>query len=122
MSWLPQDWVSFLWGAVIAGIGILSSGFFKKLGEDLYAWSKRKVLPANPEPVRVDAKFQPALYAPGDCVWVSEEKLYKYQDEHYTHYPHPNTGGHVYRIASPGSPLRKEFLLAKPNAQKVTTA
>ncbi|HEY9192689.1 MAG TPA: hypothetical protein VIO81_07425, partial [Methyloversatilis sp.] len=54
MSWLPQDWVSFLWGAVVAGVGILASGFFKKLGEDLYAWSKRKVVPDKPEPVRVE--------------------------------------------------------------------
>lgn len=118
MSWLPQDWVSFAWGAVVAGSGILASGFFKKVGEDIYAWLKQKVRPTPPEPMQIEAQFQPTLYAPGDCVWVAEEKLYKYQDKQYTHYPHPKTGGHVYRIASPGPPPRKEFLLAKPNAKK----
>ncbi len=122
MSWLPQDWVSFLWGAVLAGVGILASSFFKKLGEDLYAWTKRKVVPTKPQPVRVEAQFQPTLYAPGDCVWAAEEKLYKYHEELYTHYPHPKTGGHVYRIASPGPLPRKEFLLAKPHAQKAIAA
>jgi hypothetical protein len=122
MSWLPQDWVSFAWGAAVALAGLLASGFATKLGEDVYQWLKGKIRPPKPEPVRVEAQFAPTLFADGDCVWVAEEKLYKYEDEQYTYYPHPKTAAPCYRIASPGPPPRKEYLLAKPGAAKKAAA
>jgi hypothetical protein len=118
------DWLSgpgLLWaGTVLLGIATLfAKGFLKKLGEDCYAWIKRKLFRGPPEPARVANTFVPTSYAPEDCYWVREEKLFKYDDEGYTYYPHPKTRGRTYRLVLHANTQTREFLVVRPGATRL---
>lgn len=118
------DWrfdEGLLWaGTILLAIATLfAKGFLKKLGEDCYAWIKRKLFRGPPEPARVDNTFVPTSYAPEDCHWVREEKLFKYDDEGYTYYPHPKTRGRTYRLVLHANTQTREFLVVRPGATRL---
>ena len=117
MELLPDDLISFVWGLVLGAAGLFLTGVFQEAGKDAWSLVKRTVRPPPPEPVKVDAKFAPTLYAPGDCAWVPEGKCYNREAEGGTYYPHPSNGGKCFRQINGGSGLRKEFLMVKPGAK-----
>ena len=45
MSFLPTDWPSFLWGALIGGLGAFFLSFFSKAGEAAFEYLKGKRSP-----------------------------------------------------------------------------
>lgn len=121
MNWLPQDFPSFLWGLVLAVIGMVATGFLREAGKELWALVKKKYFPhppLPPEPVQVDLQFQPTLYAGSDCVWSRHESVSRREAEGYTFYPHPSTGGKVVR----GYGREASYLMVKPNAPKQSQA
>jgi hypothetical protein len=122
MSFLPTDWPSFAWGAAIGAIAAFSTGFLQKAGEQAFLLLKEKVHPSPLEPLQVDRKFSPSLFAPGECSWVKEERLHEYEEKGFSYYPHPNGGARCYRLTSDGSRPIKEFLLVQPGAKQVASA
>lgn len=122
MSFLPTDWNSFAWGALIGGIAAFSTGFLKKAGEHTFSWLASKVNPKPPEPEKVDGKFVPISFAPGVCSWVREVQLYEYDEKGYTYYPHPKNSARCFRVTSDGKNLFHEFLLVQPGAVEVACA
>ena len=116
MNWLPKDLPSFLWGLVIAVIAIVATGFLREAGKELWSTLKKKLFPPptpETEPVQVDAKFQPTLYAKSDCLWSRHESVSRFESEGYTYYPHPKNGAKCVR----GYGQELSFLMVKPNAQ-----
>ena len=122
MSFFPTDWVSFLWGVVLAGMAAFSTGFLKKAGEHAFAAIEKKFNPGKPEPVQVDGKFVPTRFAPESCAWVWEVQLYEYESNGYTHYPHPSNGARCFRTTSRGGAPIKEFLLVQPGVTEIDAA
>ena len=117
MSLLPSDPVSFVWGAVVGIFGAFGTGFLKKAGEDFYSWVKNKVNPKPPEPVQVDGKFVPSMFEAGSCAWVRQERLYEFEEQAYTYYPHPKNGARCFRVTTDGSRPLTEFLMVKPGVK-----
>jgi hypothetical protein len=44
-----MDIKSFLFGALLAGVGLFFTGFLRKAGEELYAWAKKRIYPKADE-------------------------------------------------------------------------
>ena len=122
MSLMPSDLPSFLWGAAIGGVAAFATGFLKKAGEHAFGFVANKLNPKPPEPIQLDGKFIPSRYAPGDCAWVHEVKLYDFEEMGYTYYPHPKGNARCFRITSDGRTPFREFLLVKPGASEVAGA
>ena len=122
MPLLPTDLPSFVWGLLIGGAAAFLTGFLKKAGEHAFTLVASKIHPKPPEPEQVDGKFYPTIFAPSDCAWVNEVKLYEYEAKGYTYYPHPKNNARCFRITSDGTRRLKEFLLVKPEAQRVPHA
>ena len=116
MSLLPHDLSSFLWGMAVGGIGIVLSGFGTAAGADLWKWTKKRLSSEPPEPKEVSVKFSPTLYQPGDCAWVPELDAPNKEGKDWVYYPHPETNGRCFRMASHGGRLTKEFLMVSPEA------
>jgi hypothetical protein len=119
MSLLPSDPSSFVWGAVVGGAVAFLTGFLQKAGEETFSALSRKINPGPPDPVQVDGKFSPTKFAPVDCAWVLEVKLYEYEQRGYTYYPHPKNGGRCFRVTSDGHRPIKEFLVVQPGAKEI---
>jgi hypothetical protein len=118
MKWLPQDLASFVWGLVLAAIVMVSTGFLREAGKELWTLLKKKYFPSpapEPEPVQVDLQFKPTLYAGNDCLWSRHESVSRRVGEGFTFYPHPTTGGKIVR----GYGRETSYLMVKPNAQKL---
>jgi hypothetical protein len=111
-----------VWGAAIAGLAAFGTGFLKKAGEHTFTNVAGKLNPKPPEPEHVDGRFVPTRFAPGLCAWVSEQKLYEYEEKGYTYYPHPSNSAHCFCNTSDGRGLVREFLLVQPGAQEVAGA
>ncbi len=122
MSFFPTDWLSFVWGVGLAAIAAFGTGFLKKAGEHVFTYLSNKISPKPPEPVQVDGKFVSSRYDTGTCAWVSESKLYEYEQKGYTFYPHPKEDAHCFRITSDGRHQYKEFLLVQPGAKELSNA
>ena len=122
MSFLPNDWPSFAWGAAIAGVAAFGTGFLKKAGEHSFTQVAAKLNPKPPEPEQVDGRFAPTRFAPGACAWVAEPKLYEYEEKGYTYYAHPKNGARCFRNTSDGRGSVREFLLVQPGAEEVAGA
>lgn len=116
MSFLPSDWSSFLLGVGTGALTAFATGFLRKAGEKAFAYVEGKLNPKQPEPVQLDGKFSPTAFAPSQCAWINEVKLYEYEVKGYTYYPHPKTKGKCFRIASDGRLPVKEFLMVQPGA------
>lgn len=121
MSFLPTDFPSFVWGAAITGVAAFATGFLKKGGEHAFTKVAAKLNPKPPDPEQVDGRFALPTSA-GPCAWVSELKLYEYEEKGYTYYPHPKNGARCFRNTSDGRNPVREFLLVLPEAQKVADA
>lgn len=119
MSFLPTDWPSFVWGALIGAIAAFGTGFLKKAGEHAFTHVAGKVNPKLPEPEQIDGRFESTRFAPGICAWVREARLYEYEEKGYTYYPHPKNEARCFRITSDGRDRIKEFLLVQPGAKEV---
>ncbi len=119
MSFLPTDWLSFLWGLAVGALGLLFTGALKKGGEDVYAAVKERLFPTPPEPIRVAHDFDPVLYQPGGCAWVPEVYTHDREAQGYTYYPHPKGGAKCYRTG--GARGSNEFLMVRPDAQPKNT-
>lgn len=119
MFFLPSDWPSFIWGALIGAVAAFVTGFLKKAGEHAYSSVEAKLNPKPPEPIQIDGKFVFARFAPGECAWVSEVKLYEFEQKGYTYYPYPKDDARCYRITSDGCNPIKEFLLVQPSAKEL---
>lgn len=115
MNWLPHDLPSFLWGLAVAVVGVIASGFLREAGKELWSALKIRIAPPPPEPMQVDMRFKPTLYAESDCLWVRHESLSRYKAEGYKYYRHPPNGAKVVR----GYGQEATFLLVKPNAEKL---
>jgi hypothetical protein len=111
MKFLPTDVISFIWGAVSAALILITSGFFREAGKDLWLWIK----PKKPDDVLVDMAFKGELYDSENCVWVREESLSRYEETHF-YYPHPKNSGRCnrkesgishYLMVKNGSPAHK---------------
>ena len=116
MSFLPTDFISFIWGAVLGAVAALATGFLAKAGEHFFAVVLAKVNPKPPGPVQVDGRFAPKRYRPDHCAWVNEVKLYDYEAKGYFYYPHPANGARCFRITSDGMLPLKEYLLVRPGS------
>lgn len=117
MNWLPTDVPSFLWGLLVAVIGMVATGFLREAGKELWAVLKKRWFPPPsppPEDVQVDLRFEPTMYKQGDCLWARHESVARYKGEGYTFYPHPSNGGRCVR----GYDRGQSFLMVKPNAPK----
>ena len=121
MDWLPNDVPSFLWGVAVAGVVMVATGFLREAGKDLWIALKKRYFPPPPpplEPVQVDLRFKPTIYAEHDCLWARHENVARYKSEGYTFYPHPSNGGRVVR----GYDREASFLMVKPGAQRKQSA
>ncbi|VTU16494.1 hypothetical protein SRS16CHR_01790 [Variovorax sp. SRS16] len=67
----------------------------------------------------VSPKFLATRYAPGDCAWVNKFDIFERQDEGWTHYPGPRTGGNAYRETPNGGQTLTEYLMVRPDARPV---
>lgn len=114
MNWLPTDFISFIWGLIIAALAIIGTGFLREMGKELWFAFKRRINPPPPEPILVDLRFEAKLYQPGETIWVKKESLYRFEEQGYLYYPHPKSGGKCYRETG-GT---QEYLMVKPGAQK----
>lgn len=112
------DWGSFVWGALAGGVAAFATGFLKKAGEHAYEAFRGKFFPKPLGPLEIDRRFEPTLYIPGGCAWVAETRVPEFEDNGYTHYPHPSGAPKCYRITHDGSRTFKEFLMVSPNAQR----
>jgi hypothetical protein len=122
MSLLPTDLASFAWGALIGGVAAFATGFLKKAGEYSFGYFTNKISPKEPEPIQVAGSFVPTQFAPSDCAWINEVKLYEYEEKGYTYYPHPKNKARCFRITSDGMKPLKEFLLVQQGAKELTSA
>lgn len=122
MAFLPTDFSSFAWGAFVGAVAAFGTGFLKKAGEHAFESIAGKLNPIPPEPAQVDGRFVPTRFAPGECAWVGEVKLYEYEGKGYTYYPHPRNNAHCYRLTSDGRQPIKEFLLVSPGAKEIINA
>ena len=122
MSLLPTDLPSFAWGALLGGVAAFATGFLKKAGEHAFGYLANRINPKPPEPFQVDGRFVPTRFAPSDCAWVNEVKLYEYEEKGYTYYPHSKNNARCYRMTSDGMKPLKEFLLVQPGAKEVASA
>lgn len=118
----PTNWPSFVWGVGLAGIAAFGTGFLQKAGERAYAYIANKINPRPSETVQVDKRFVPTRYEPNKCAWVSEAKLYEYEQKGYTYYPYPKGNSRCFRITSDGRHQYKEFLLVQQGAAEITSA
>lgn len=115
----PDDLPSYLWGAATIGIAWFLSSFFGAAGSDAWSLLKRKV---KPGPMKVSRKFSPEIYAPGDCAWVGDDKIFDYEDNGYEYYPHPKNGAKCFREIMVHSGMKgNEWLMVKPGAEKIAT-
>lgn len=109
------DWPSFSWGA-LAGLGVaFATGFFKKAGESLFTAISARLKP--PEPVQVEGTFELKLLPPGSCAWVSEYKVYDYEQQGYTYYPHGKRKAKCFRQVGEGANAHKKFAMVRPGIQ-----
>lgn len=122
MSLLPTDLSSFAWGLVLGAGAAFAAGFLQKAGDHAFVYLASKISPSPPEPVQVDGRFLPTRFAPGDCAWVNEIKLYDCEAQGYTYYLHPKSNARCYRVTSDGARPLKEFLLVKPGAKEIPSA
>jgi hypothetical protein len=61
-------------------------------------------------------------YEPGTCSWVPKDRLYDFEEKHYSYYPHPQAGAKCFRVASlGGNATREKYLMVKPDAKKLAT-
>ena len=119
MAFLPTDLSSFAWGALFGAIAAFGTGFLQRAGEHAFTFLKNKIHPKSPEPEQVDGRFIPVTYAPGECAWVNEIKLYDYEQKGFSYYPHHKNNARCFRISSDGQHRIKEFLLVQPGAKEV---
>ena len=122
MVFLPTDWSSFAWGALVGGVAAFATGFLKKAGEQAFGLLSNKLNPKTPEPVQVDGKFVPTRFVPGECAWVNEVQLYDFEADGYTYYPHPKSNARCFRMTSDGRNPLKEFLVVQPGAREIAGA
>jgi len=122
MPLLPTNLPSFTWGLIIGGIAAFATGFFKRAGERVFDYFANRFHPMPPEPVQVDGHFQPTRFAPSQCAWINEVKLYEYETKGYTYYPHPKENARCYRLTSDDMRSLKEFLMVQPDAKEVARA
>ena len=119
MPLTPTDWPSFALGALLGAVAAFGTGFLKKAGEHAFGYLSNKISPKPPEPIQVDGKFVPIRFAPSECAWVNEAKLYDYEQKGYSYYPHPKKDTRCFRLASSDRSTVKEFLLVQPNSKRV---
>jgi hypothetical protein len=122
MVFLPTDFSSFAWGALVGAAAAFATGFLMKAGEHAFVFIAGKVKPKPLEPVQVDGRFVPTRFTPAECAWINEVKLYEYEEKGYTYYPHPKSNARCYRLTSDGRHPIKEFLLVSPGAKEITNA
>lgn len=114
MNWLPHDFVSFIWGLVVAGLAALLSGFFQGIGKDGWQSLKRKLFPKTPDPIEVERDYKSLGYAPGMCEWVRETTLHDRLEAGFTYYIHPDRHARCFRFPDHNRQVR-EYLMVKPN-------
>ena len=108
-----MDAMPFVVGLLTGAAIVVTTGFLREAGKDAYSWVKNKLNPPDPDPVAVPSYFEPTLFEPGECAWVSEAKRLDRQHAGYTDYPHPANGAPCFRMKA-GS---REYLMAKPDAR-----
>jgi hypothetical protein len=118
MTFLPTDWPSFLWGAIVGLLAAFFTGFFTKAGEHAYTAVHSKLFPKPMEPIEVDRHFAPDLYKLGSCSWVSEIDVPEFEDKGFIHYPHQSGSPKCYRTTYNGHANVSEFLMVQPGAEK----
>lgn len=117
----PDDLPSYLWGVASVALVWFLSSFTKAAGKDAWGWVKSKISPEPPEPIKVDGKFVPKVYPPGECAWIGETKIYDYEGKDYFYYPHPKNNWKCYRETFSVHIKTKEWLMVKPGAEKNVT-
>lgn len=115
MSLLPTDLVSFLWGILIAAIGIVLTGFLREAGRELWHAIKRRLNPPTPDDVLVDLRFEPPKGMQSNCVWTRGESVSRRLENGYKFYPHPSNGGKCVRGQGP----EKSYLMVKPDGKEI---
>jgi hypothetical protein len=118
MFFLPLDPNSFTLGAVVGIVGAFGTGFLKKAGEDFYSWVKNKIHPKLPESIQIDGTFLPSQFEPGSCAWIRQERLYEFEEQAYSYYPHRKNGARCFRVTYDGSKPLTEYLMVKPGATR----
>ncbi len=78
MSFLPDDFPSFLWGAGVGACVLFATGFLKKAGEHSFEWTKRKFTPDAGVMTDHDKELFRSFKA-----LFSDSGIIKYYKEHY---------------------------------------
>jgi len=113
--------LSYLLGLVLIAAGLMFHGFFKEVGKDIWGYLKSKFNPPDPDPIKVDGSFDSKQPTPSNRAWVNESKLYDFESRGYTYYPHPKNQAKCFRETGAGNNRYIEFLMVKPDADKVKT-
>lgn len=109
----------YLIGIVVVVGTLIWGGFFTAAGNDVYAWVMHKIRPPEPEPVRVDRKFQPKDCSPGVFVGVNENDVEAKLSEGYSFYRHPEDGAKRFYFADQVTlPTERTFFMWQPVENK----
>jgi hypothetical protein len=101
-------------GVVIGtALGALISGFFKKMGEDVYATAKQ-IITQEPKFIEVDRRYEPDCTDGASLAWVSEARLYECKDLGYSYRTIDNQNHGCFRFTHDGRITYKEYLMVKP--------
>ncbi len=95
--------------------GALITGFFKKMGEDVYAKAKQ-IVSSERKFVEVDRRYEPDCTDGASLAWVSEAKLYECKNFGFKYRIIDDKNNGCFRITSDGRSSYKEYLMVKPNA------
>lgn len=111
---MSLDMDSLSLGIVIGTIfGALLSGFFKKMGEDVYAYAKQ-IISRESKFVEVDNRYEPDCSDGASLSWVSEAKLYEYKNLGFKFRIIDAQNNWCYRNTSDGRGTYKEYLMIRP--------
>jgi len=109
---------SYLIALALVAVALIFQGFFKEVGKDIWGYLKSKFNPSEPEPVKVDGRFDSKQPTPSNRAWVNESKVYDFESRGYTYYPHPKNKAKCIRETGAGNNRYIEYLMVKPSADK----
>ena len=116
VNWILTNIVKVLFAAAVIFIAVL----FREAVKDIYTGVKRRIWPADPEPVEIGRKYEPKTYAADSLVWVDKNDVEDKLREGYSHYLDPSDGARRYRLKnSSTAPHQKDFYMVRPDAKEL---
>ncbi len=113
------SWLSYLLGVISGVAAVILSAFFGEAGKDLYAWSKHKIRPPAPKPLKVRMTFLPKNHSPDLFLWVSEADVAARLSEGYSYYCDPEDGARRFTYVNPAQAhAERRFFMWRPDMDK----